>query len=371
MPVLRAAPPTTLDPTAVMGPQPLNPVLYRALRERIGPVIIANEGEPFVGAPQRDPLHPKRVRMLASSWGEYYRVNCPICKETRHRLWINHMYGQADDFTGYPRTWLATCYNDETCLNNVARRTQLENLIFGFRNAADRNRTIVLRTADPTPQVLQLVTPPGEILRLSELPPNHPARLYLVNRGYDPLALEQNFQIGFCLTVNDQAYYPMKNRIYIPITMRNELVGWQGRYVGDADWHTTQKYFGRKGMAKRLMLYNFDEAARWPFVVVVESAASVWKIGGPSVALLGKTLTGPQRALLVQNWLGKPIILILDKNARESMEGIVNEMRVAATNPIIPLYLPDDRDPGDYTHEANVAMIQAIARQAGFVLPTW
>lgn len=350
--------------------QPLNAELYRRLRARFQSLVIANEGDRAVGSPIRDPIDPRRVRMQMSTWGEYYRVCCPYCQDTRHRLWINHMYGQADEVAGFPKTWLAVCYN-EGCIDGPGRRQALEELVFGFRNRRDRHRTINIAIPDTGEQVLTPVTPPGEILRLTELPANHPAIQYLCGRGYDPAHLSEYYGIGFCLTVNSPDYYPMRGRIYIPVWMENALVGWQGRFVGDTNWQTTAKYFGRKGMAKRSMLYNYDTAKAWPFVVVVESAASVWKVGGPCVGLLGKTLSGAQRTLLQRTWPGKLIVLILDPDARDEMEGILNEMRLSAVNPIVPLYLPADHDPGNYTHEANVGMIQAAARQSGFELPNW
>lgn len=39
---------------------------------------------------------------------------------------------------------------------------------------------------------------PGEVIPLSELPSNHPAIEYIVNRGYNPVSLEAQFNCGFC-----------------------------------------------------------------------------------------------------------------------------------------------------------------------------
>ena len=33
----------------------------------------------------------------ASNPGEYYRIACPFCLDTRHRLWINHRWGVGPD----------------------------------------------------------------------------------------------------------------------------------------------------------------------------------------------------------------------------------------------------------------------------------
>lgn len=39
---------------------------------------------------------------------------------------------------------------------------------------------------------------PGEVIPLSDLPSNHPAIEYIVNRGYNPVSLESQFNCGFC-----------------------------------------------------------------------------------------------------------------------------------------------------------------------------
>ncbi len=350
--------------------RPLNPVLYNALQSRFRSVQLANEGDRFVGSRVRDPLDPKRTLVQGLSWGEYYRICCPFCRDTRHRLWINHLYGQGNDNTGRPETWLAICYN-EGCINDAARRWQLEDMIFGFRNRRDRNRTVEIAVQDTAPQVLSKVEAPGEIMPLDRLPPNHPALLYLINRRFDPQLLSQVYGVGYCLSVHDPRHRPLVGRIYIPIRMNGELVGWQGRYVGEADWKHVAKYYGLPGMHKRLMLYNYDVAKDWPFLVVVESANSVWRVGPPTVAILGKTLSGRQQVLLRGAGEGKPLILILDPDAREEMEGILSELVRVGKNPIVPIYLPAGYDPANYEHDAGVRMIQAAARQAGFTLPNW
>ncbi len=72
---------------------PLNPDLFEALAASFGTVLIANEGErarvdyrPSWGSPKGQ-VRLKAVRTVS---GEYYRVDCPFCTDTRKRLWINH-----------------------------------------------------------------------------------------------------------------------------------------------------------------------------------------------------------------------------------------------------------------------------------------
>lgn len=353
---------------ASVGFKPLNEPLYHALKERFGSVIVANEGFGMNAVKMPHPI-TGRMTTVISAAGEYYRVCCPHCRDGRHRLWFNHFYGQGNQFTGRPETWLVICYNQH-CIDSPGRRQQLEYMILGMRNRPARNQVLSIGSGlSSEPRQLAQVEPPGELVQLQYLPAEHPARLYLIARGYDPDYLGTAFNICYCQQASSH-YRPAQSRIVIPILMGGVLVGWQCRYVGDADWKTVPKYYGRPNMPKKLMLYNVDVAEQMPFVVVVEGAPSVWKIGAPAVALLGKTLSAAQQMLL-RKWSGKPVVLILDPDAREEMEGILNELVRLGTSPIVPIYLPEGMDPGDLTHEANVNMIRGHAAQAGIQLPEW
>lgn len=365
---------------------PLNPTLYSLLRQRFGKVVPANEGIAMCGAPRMaaatsvyggtsfgpaydsglSPFGQQRRRRISNvlTWGEYYRVSCPFCRETRQRLWINHLYGTKDD-VGIPQHWLAHCYN-EKCTTDPAVRALLEFHIFGI----GQHPQLQIMQGENVSAVLSETRPPGPIAAFHELFPEHPVRRYLLERRYDLAYLSSQYGVGMCV---DSTEFPaMRGRIYIPIVMHGQLVGWQGRYPDELDWKATgiPKYYGRPGMAKGRMLYNLDVAKQWPFVVVVEGVPSVWRLGGPAVALLGKTLTGPQRILL-NYWAGKPIIIMLDPDAADNSEGIVRELKQTAASPVVEIRLPGDYDPGDYEHEVGVAMIRNAARLQGVMLPEW
>jgi hypothetical protein len=143
--------------------------------------------------------------------------------------------------------------------------------------------------------------------------------------------------------------------------------------VGEADWKATgiPKYYGRPGMAKRLLLYNYDIARNWPFVVVVEGATSVWRIGGPAIALLGKTMSSRQQMIIQETWAGKLVFLILDPDARDEMEGILADMTRLQRVRVVPIYLPAGTDPDNYEHGTIVSVIRTQARTLGIELPAW
>lgn len=374
---------------SLVAAQPLNPLLYQQLARRFGTVVIANEGVQMSGAPALAtatalampgqsyrgpsalPEAPFRARRRTSrplTWGEYYRVCCPFCQDHKPRLWINYLYGREDE-TGIPQYWLSHCFN-EPCMESVSNRQSLQDMVFHSIGRSQRQNAPILRGIDMSAAMLQ-VRPPGTIMRLSELFPGHKCLQYVAGRNYTPSYLEQGFELGYVLEATPE-YPAARDRLYIPIKMDGQLVGWQTRYLGELNWKTSgvPKYYGRPGMPKARMLYNFDVAKQWPFVVVVEGAPGVWRIGGCAVALLGKTLTGPQQMLL-RTWAGKPILIMLDPDAIESSEGIIRELQRLGTSPVAMVRMPPGFDPGDYTHEVDVAMIRNAAHQAGITLPSW
>ena len=371
--------------------QPLNPTLYGLLRSVFRGVRLANEGVAMIGAPSMvsafdmpvvgsrmgdsgvlpwSDVSTRRTVSVPLTWGEYYRVCCPFCRDSRYRLWINHLYGTRDD-GGTPQAWLAHCYNNE-CTTDPVNRQRLENMIFGVINRRDRPNMAIVPGEDTSAE-LTVVQPPAVVL-LDQLPPQHPARVYLISRGYCPDYLARYYGVGY-ITHSPVEQRGADNRIYAPIYMHGQLVGWQGRYVGDLDWHNKAlrlppKYFNTRAGHKSRMLYNYDSAKLWPFVVVCEGITDVWRIGGPAVALFGKSMSGQQRILL-NDWAGKPIIIALDSDARDKSEGIFTEIRRYGASPVVLLDLPDGMDTASYTHEVIVSIIRSAASRAGISLLEW
>src|SRR5262245_43966672 len=92
---------------------PLNPQLYEALSRAFGPVLVAHDGARMEAAYLPDCTGALIKRAISP--GEYYRVNCFACGDTRHRLWVNHMWGVRDPRTGTRHRWAAKCFNED-CL---------------------------------------------------------------------------------------------------------------------------------------------------------------------------------------------------------------------------------------------------------------
>ena len=346
----------------------LCPDLYNSLRNNFpGGVIVANQGE---GCTQSSVRRPDGTLFTSIHYsGEYYRVNCPFCKDTRHRLWVNHMYGQPDA-NGRAMGFMATCYNEQ-CLDDYSNRQRFQRVVFGFRNVNERRRSafVVQQGEWVDPTQLGKVEPPGDVIPLRQLAmamPDHAACEYLCRQRRYSLHALDHYEIGYC--TYSPRYPAATGRIIFPIRMNRELVGWQARYIGTADWRTTPKYYGLPGMRKRLMLYNYDNAKNKPFVVVVEGATDCHVVGDTSVALLGKKLSPYQSTYLLSTWESKPIIMVLDPDAQEESRGAVADLRENGAV-VVEVVLPGDHDCGDYDRATLWNIIHAQSRARGVILP--
>lgn len=331
-----------------------------------GGIIIANQGE---GASlSSGHRNGERYTSFTHS-GEYYRANCPFCRDARHRLWVNHMYGQPDH-NGRAMRFLATCYNED-CLSDYANRMAFNQVIFGFRNANERRQRYfhVEQGEWIDPSVMGVAEVPGTVIPMGQLSrsiPDHEAVRYMCGERRYTSHMLDHYEVSYCTYA--PKFPEAAGRIIFPIRMRGQFVGWQARYIGTTDWKVTPKYYGMPGMRKRVMLYNYDNAKAAPFVVLVEGVTDCHVVGDTCCAILGKNLSRYQLDLVVQTWGGKPIILILDPDAREEMRSAVNDLR-EARQIVVEIILPEGYDCGDYDRRTLWNIIHLQARNMGVILP--
>lgn len=348
----------------------LNPVLYNKLRNHFsGGVVVANQGEPFLASWHRNATG--KVKAQISTAGEYYRVHCPFCKDGRQRLWINHMYGQPDP-DGRPIYYLATCYNED-CMEDYHNRKSLQDTLFGFHNMNERpilyGPGVTHFDGDFRPG--QPVSMPGQLIPVSQLArsmPNHPAVQYMCGQRRYTSHMLDHYEISYCVQATPN-YRMAHDRIVFPIYMEGNLVGWQARYIGTADWKVVPKYYGLPGMKKSRMLYNYDHAIDKPFVIVVEGPTDAHVLSDYGVSLLGKNMSHMQMQILVAGWPGKPVILVLDPEAREETDKTISNL-INAGVVALPIHLPEGYDCGDYDRATLWNIIHSQARQSGIILPT-
>lgn len=341
------------------GVDPLNPTLYALLEHKFGEVRIANAGLEAQFDLQPDPLSPGKYQKRCFQSGEYYTICCPFCHDQGHRLWVNYRYGSEyrEKTQRRSNTHLAICYR-RNCLSEPGRSRQFEDLVFGQNKRFMPKMAIRAAIEDAPPPVVES---PGEIVPLTDLPADHPAVAYLVSRGFNPNELTTNFGVGVCVAPSKDRFRLVAGRIYIPVTYNTELVGWQARSAGEPKFGP--KYFNSPGMQKSRVLYNFDVASQQPLVVIVEGVPSVWRIGAPAVCLFGKTMSAWQRMTIATTWVDKPVFLLLDNDAQTEIEQAVAQLCEHALK-IVPVLLPDSRDPADYSraelHELLTSSAEAV-----------
>lgn len=345
----------------------LCPSLYARLERAFGSVIVANRGERLAGSLRTD--RSGKRRLMVSSSGEYLRVSCPFCSDRRHRLWISHRWAE------FPH--LARCFNETFCLDGQVgerNRRQLQQWVF------NSDRPVILPVAEgrPPPDSGPLVEVglPGEFSYIDEAADTQ-AYEYVVQRDFDPAELAAVYGVGVCRSVFDPAHYPLVGRVFIPIVQGGRLVGWQGRFPADLDWkeHPRHpKYFNLRGMPKRRMLYNLDEARRRDVAVLVEGVTDVWSVGPCGISLLGCSLNQYHRELIHAVWggPGKFVIVLLDGEAADDNAAMTADLHrdLAPTGcRVASVVLPDGCDPGGMTRRACWQVIFAQTAGLGIVLP--
>jgi hypothetical protein len=349
----------------------LNPTLYALLLQEFGQVGVAHQGYKMTMNYEYDyEVHPPRLRLRPPEreYGEYYKVNCPICNDTKERLWINHRWGVWDPVVQSYNLWLAVCYNEQ-CTSEYEIRKELYDRVYGFKNIDQRSDPIEILPGNETEE-LRPVAYPGDWAYVTDVPAEWDAPTYLLGRGYNLAELVEKYKVAVCVNPLPE-YRSTSGRIVIPIFMDEMLVGWQCRYPVDLDWKSTKipKYYNLPGMRRRQILYNYDRAKQYPYVVLVEGVTGVWKLGDPVIASLGKTLARPQIERIIKTWQHVVIMMDGDKPGQEAAEEICGmlERYVSCTR----VTLPDGYDPGNVDPDYAWTLIHQTATAGGVDLTSF
>ncbi|MBA3312625.1 MAG: hypothetical protein M3552_03555 [Planctomycetota bacterium] len=331
------------------NPGVLNPYLFNRLGATFGHVEIAKPGH-SVGP--HDPF------------GESYRVSCPYCGDQNGKLYFSHLWGVADSDGG---NWhRIKCFRRD-CPKDRRNSEHLRNAIYrgwrrdDFARHRKQVRSGSVTVPDWTREPIDL---PGEIVPLSEMSPGESARLYLSNRGFDAVELEEKYGVCYCRS-SGEPYRGAYDRLIIPIRENGKTIAWQGRKLFDRQSCTRPKYYNLSGAWKSQVLYGIDDAKAFPFVVVVEGVTSVWRIGAPAVATLGKTLSAAQADMLGTRW---SLVLVWadDPDAFLSAAEAYKRLQEQYGTAVLPFWSPDGRDPAEHAHAEAWEIIRNELDGAGF-----
>ena len=156
-----------------------------------------------------------------------------------------------------------------------------------------------------------------------------------------------------------------------PVMFRGVTVGWQARFVGEADWSGVPKYFAMPGQWKRYMLYNFDRAVRMPWAVMVEGGTDVWRIEDHSMAVLGGNMSSHHKELIGANFQGKPIGVMFDGDdplAVEKAQDAMDMLELCHAGPRFLVQVPQGMDPAKLSQAINFQVIRDSALRVGIHL---
>jgi hypothetical protein len=309
-------------------------------------VEVASEGEAMIAKAVREPINDE-PRLSISHAGEYYRINCPFCNDTRFRLYVSHRYGQRDAF-GRRMTFLATCFNETACMsrpeNQLDFREMLES-VDGVLERAELRRGVIV------PEEAREIQWPGPCTRLDDLRDGHPARAYVeLDRHFDADKIARMYGVSYC---HNSHYFLARNRLLIPVYQDGKLKGWQARHIGELRWKDKglslpPKYFSYPGMPRRQLLYNFDRAREYATGVIVEGPTDVWAFGGMATCTFGAAMADPQLDRFLAVFRRRTAVLLYDPEAMETkpVVRLIERLRRRMPGRFAAVTLPKKTDPG-------------------------
>lgn len=330
----------------------LNDALYLALRRSFGQEpMVCNEGQPgiFSCPPTKRTRLSRKAKRYAhiEHWGECYALNCPLCGDSRQRLYFSHLYGQMTKqaTVTYYFGNLYRCQNEGCNLNKA-----LADMIIPQNQVVERPTKfvgIVQQSVDLPKGCLPLLS--------ADVPPH--VHQYLYERRFAPQDLANRFFVHYAPegTVwqeategsSEKALY--EGRLLIPVIQGRHLVGYQLRRLVDLP-KDPYKYLN-SSFKKARCLYNRDVAMREMDIVLVEGVTDVWRIGHQAMAMFGKDLNTYQIRLLklLFGFSGRCLVCIDadDAKGQQKAEYLVERLRREEVFPrgCAQLRLPEGYDP--------------------------
>ena len=319
----------------------------------------------MIASSGRDILDPDRPHLEIVHDGEYYLVNCPYCSDTRHRLYVNHMYGKKDE-GGRRLRFLAICFN-ENCMSKPDNR---DDFLWKLEAMDDDLETAKIAKGvrvDPKKVVARL---PGPCTRLDELPDRHKAREYVRGRRFDPDRLARAYGVMYC---HDSIHFLARDRLVVPVTWRGKMVGWQTRYLGELDWKGPRKaelppkYWTMPNMPRGSITPNLDNAKLFHTAVIVEGWFDVFGFGPMAMPVMGNTVSAFQKRDIATAFRGRAGVMLLDPEEAEKPTTLraVRELREKFSGQFCAVTLPPGTDPGSLDRDFCREYVREQAAERG------
>ena len=344
----------------------LNRALFRRCKATFKHVQIKNAGEKQVRSTSKN-LVTKELYAVISHPGEYYAVCCSFCGDTRFRCYINHMYGQDDEFRR-PQTHLVICFNGgcPLALRESSAYQQLEQMLLGHK-LTDLRKAVIEEGKEVDVDKIRM-TWPGTVTRVDKLPATHVAAAYLAGRGFDVVTIGRFYNVQWC-SASDR--YICQDRLIIPIYHKQKMVGWQARAAYDINWKTSRfpKYYTAPGTPKNQILYNFGNAVRYQVGIIVEGVTDVWKVGPQAVCTLGASMSARQQSLFRRGFKNYAGVLLYDPDVKEEIASkaavFAADFNSNLKSGFCVVQLPDGTDPGMLDRDFLRGHIEQQAANSG------
>lgn len=263
--------------------------------------------------------------------GKEMRVNCPVCGEVRHRLFINvengRVYCQNCGFgkhtsivgliqyvEGVSYSKAFSVFKDvkgSLSLPESVSKDTINNIFMGdLRQSLDKR-------AIPLPEEYVPLDPKHTNIVTKR------AVKYLHSRGITDRQITK-YKFGFCM---DGEY---KHRVIIPITENGDLRFWVARAISsDAYMKEKSPSDNDWNISKSEVVFNIDVAAKkYHTAIISEGIFDAMSWGDAGISLLGKSLYQEQLNILLdyRELLTEGIYVALDYDAKDNASQIAKEL---------------------------------------------
>jgi hypothetical protein len=327
-----------------MEQEVLNPALYETLVKLYDKVSVVNPGQK--GSFEQEYSDGKYIATKAHDC-EQYKLNCPVCGDTRQRLYVSHWAFRDLKFKSHQvvTTALMFCQNERCTMIDVRRAISKE---------LDWSRTSVIPVVKHNKRmsVADMPLPEGSVPINSPEAPKE-AKDYLLGRGFDLDELYTSWDVHAVEVLKEQPYHGPK--IIYPVTWNSKRVFWQARLcfdpTKDQQRQGITKYYNVPGISKSMYIYNRDQAIGQKIVVMVEGVTDVHKVGQGAIAFFGKTPSTHQLQVIANVFSPATGVILLDSDADEEVKKFSEKYKTGLfQGGLYPVYLKE-KDPGSYTRE--------------------
>lgn len=306
----------------------LNPVLYARLQKVFKNVEVESEGVlPRLKVDSSG--HWEFDRSQKACYGETFKVDCPICGDTKGHCRISAISLSELDIGGFKidkAPLIIHCFRRNCFKGNPDNRKKvLELLDLGtpievdtvgedscFGSSADLNTDLhrfseenLLKWQPDYHPVTE--DAPAEVLD------------YIAERGIRECDIqEMHIGWGKCWNYKKSSFIGNNNWLLFPIIDQAGLRGFQSRQIFS---NGQMKYFFDTRTPKRMCLYNRERASRFHIVAIAEGIIDALHIGRCGMAFFGSEPSKAQIKLLQQDG-AKMVLYIPDQKKHYNKDGL-------------------------------------------------